>query len=47
MTVNVEYMTALPRSRMGKLRLVVSEIAAASIEKPPGSDVGISSTCHS
>jgi phenylacetate-CoA ligase len=38
MTVNIEYMTALPRSRVGKLRLVVSEIAAASIERPPGSE---------
>jgi hypothetical protein len=34
MSVNMEYMTSLPRSRVGKLRLVVSEIAAASIEKP-------------
>jgi phenylacetate-CoA ligase len=34
MTVNIEYMTSLPRSKVGKLRLVVSEIAAASIEKP-------------
>jgi phenylacetate-CoA ligase len=35
MTVNIEYMTALPRSRVGKLRFVVSEIAAASIERAP------------
>ena len=38
MTVNIEYTTLLPRSRVGKLRLVVSEIAAASIEKPPASE---------
>ena len=38
MTVNIEHMTALPRSRVGKLRLVVSEIAAASIERPPASE---------
>jgi phenylacetate-CoA ligase len=39
MTVNIDYMTALPRSRVGKLRLVVSEIAEASIEKPASAKV--------
>jgi phenylacetate-CoA ligase len=38
MTVKIEYMTSLPRSKVGKLRLVVSEIAAASIERPAASE---------
>lgn len=36
MDVRIEYVSALPRSRIGKLRLVVSEIPEALIERQPG-----------
>lgn len=39
MKVNIEYVSVLSRSRVGKLRFVVSEIPAASIERPPRSVV--------
>jgi phenylacetate-CoA ligase len=35
MNVKVEYLSALTRSSLGKLRFVVSEIPEASIERPP------------
>jgi phenylacetate-CoA ligase len=36
MDVSVEYVDALPRSSVGKLRFVVSELPQASIARPPG-----------
>jgi phenylacetate-CoA ligase len=35
MIVKIDYVSALPRSRVGKLRCIVSEVAGASIEAPP------------
>lgn len=36
MDVKIDYVTMLPRSSVGKLRFVVSEIPEAAIEQPPG-----------